>query len=228
MENYNYEHFDPKEYNFKTFVGPKPGELYVDFEATTLNGEKVRLSTYLDKPIVLETGSITCPIYASRTKAMNKLMHDHPEVHFLLLYIREAHPGKRTAAIKHFEEKMEHAKSARELYDERREILVDDLDGTAHQLYGSMPNMTYLIGQDGIIRFRANWTNIDALERILNQENKELIIKEDFYDLEKPNPLIAIRTLLIGGVDALIEFLITLPQLLKQHKEVKRGDDIKS
>ena len=223
MSKYNYNHFNPKDYKFTEFIGPKAGEQYIDFEATTLDGKVVSLSDYLNKPIVLDTGSITCPMYANTTKAMNALQDAYPEVHFLLLYIREAHPGKRTGAVTNFDEKMEHARATERLYGERREVLIDDLEGTAHKLYGSMPNMTYVISKSGLVKFRANWTDIDALQKVLKSIDDESIVREDFYDIKKPTPFVAVRTLLIGGFDALIEFLVSLPQLLRQHKEVKRG-----
>ena len=73
MSTYNYQNFNPKDYNFGEFIGPKAGEQFIDFQATTLEGKVVSLSEYLDKPIVLETGSVTCPMYANTTKAMNIL-----------------------------------------------------------------------------------------------------------------------------------------------------------
>ena len=106
----------------------------------------------------------------------------------------------------------------RKLYNEKREVLVDSIDGKAHKLYGSMPNMTYVIGEDGVIKFRANWTNIDALKKYLKTPDK--IVIKDYYDVVKPPLYTAFRTLLIGGVRALYEFLRGLPQLLRQHKEV--------
>ena len=128
IHDYNYQHFNPKDYNFTTFPGPKPGEKYINFEATTLEGEKVHLSDYLDKPIViLETGSITCPIYANASKPMLKLKEMYPEFNFLLLYIREAHPGSKTPAQQTMEEKLENAKLMQQLYNETRTILVDDI-----------------------------------------------------------------------------------------------------
>ena len=219
---YNYEHFNPKDYNFTTFIGPKAGENFIDFEAIKLDGTKVLLSSYLDKPIVLETGSITCPMYANTKNDMNKLQKEYPDVHFLLLYIREAHPGAKTPQITTMKEKIEHAKLTDKYYDERREVLIDTVNGDAHKLYGSMPNMTYVIGKNGLVKFRANWTNIDALKSILKDIHTDTIEKRDFYDIIKPKPWIAVRTLLIGGFGALVEFLVSLPQLLKQHKAVKR------
>lgn len=218
---YNYKHFNPKDYNFTVFEGPKAGEPFIDFQALTLAGKKISLSDYLDKPIVLDTGSITCPIYASTKTSMNQLQKQYPDVHFLLLYIREAHHGGKTKSISTMQEKIDHAKLTDKYYNEQREILIDDVDGTAHKLYGSMPNMTYVIGTNGMVKFRANWTNIDALKIVLKNIETENIEKKDFYEIAKPAPWIAIRTLLIGGVSALIEFLMGLPQLLRQHKEAK-------
>ena len=224
MGEYNYQHFNPKDYDFSNFIGPKAGENYIDFQATTIEGKVVSLSDYLDKPIVLETGSITCPMYANTTKPMNELKLMYPNVHFLLLYIREAHPAKRTEAIKNREEKLEHAQATHKLYNEKREILVDDVEGSAHKLYGSMPNMTYIISKNGVVKFRANWTDLEAVKKVLEDIDSDVIVTQDFYDISKPTPFIAIRTLLIGGFGALVEFLRALPQLLRQHKEVSNNE----
>jgi hypothetical protein len=222
MHSYNYQHFDPKDYDFSDFKGPKAGEKFIDFKAETLDGKTVSLSDYLDKPIVLETGSITCPMYANTKTAMNLLQEEYPDVHFLLLYIREAHPGKRTKGITSIEEKRANAQATRTLYDESRETLVDNVEGTAHKLYGSMPNMTYVIAKDGTVKFRANWTDIDALKEVLLTITTDKIEEKAYFEVTKPSPIVAIRTLLIGGVGALFEFLTSLPQLLRQHKEAQR------
>jgi len=221
MKPYNYRHFNPKDYDFSHFEGPKAGEKYIDFKATTLKGKVVSLSDYLDKPIVLDTGSLTCPIYASTTKPMNDLKKAYPNVHFLLLYVREAHPGKKTGPIKSLEEKIAHAKVLIEHYHETREILVDSVEGDAHKLYGAMPNMSYVINTQGRVKFRANWTNIEALKKVLLTIEDDTIEEKSYFELQKPSPITAIRTLLLGGTDALFEFLRALPQLMKQHKEVK-------
>ncbi|GAA0873785.1 hypothetical protein GCM10009118_01930 [Wandonia haliotis] len=217
---YNYKHFKATDYDFTNFKGPKPGEKYVDFKATTLDGKTVRLSDYLNQPVVLDTGSITCPMYANSKTSMIVLQKKYPTIHFLLLYVREAHPGSRTNGVTSFQEKMVNAKSTLKLYNERRTVLVDDLEGTAHQLYGAMPNMTYLIGTDGIIKFRANWTNIEALEKAIVNPTEHFVEKQDFYPVTKPPISVVLRTLMVGGFRALYEFLISLPQLIRQHKEV--------
>ncbi|WP_103070863.1 TlpA family protein disulfide reductase [Aquimarina sediminis] len=218
--DYNYRHFKATDYDFTNFKGPKAGEKYIDFEARTLDGRIVSLSNYLDKPIVLDTGSITCPMYANSKTHMISLQEQYPNIHFLLLYVREAHPGGKINRITSLDEKISNAKSSLKLHNEKRTILVDDLEGTAHQLYGAMPNMTYVIGTDSIIKFRANWTNIDALKKVLLKIDTNHIETQDYYPVVKPSLPTAIRTLMIGGIRALYEFIISLPQLIRQHKEV--------
>ncbi|WP_457748187.1 hypothetical protein, partial [Sulfurimonas sp.] len=66
-----------------------------------------------------------------------------------------------------------------------------------------------------------NWTNIEALKKVLENIHTDIIEQKDYYTIIKPLPWIAFRTLLIGGISALIEFFTTLPQLLRQHKEVE-------
>ena len=46
-----------------------------------------------------------------------------------------------------------------------RPVLIDDLTGTGHRLYGLLPNMTYLIGRGGRVLFRADWTDPPTIEQ---------------------------------------------------------------
>jgi len=80
-------------------------------------------------------------------------------INFLFLYTREAHPGENYPAHRSFEQKLSHARAFKAEFKIERPILVDDLVGTAHKLYGSLPNMTYLIGRSGRVLFRADWTD---------------------------------------------------------------------
>lgn len=47
--------------------------------------------------------------------------------------------------------------------------MVDDLNGTVHRRYGSMPNMTWVIDRGGRIAYRANWTNAGNVEAFLTR-----------------------------------------------------------
>jgi hypothetical protein len=46
---------------------------------------------------------------------------------------------------------------------------VDDLEGTVHEAYGLMPNMSWVLGRGGTILYKAMWTSAarigDFLER---------------------------------------------------------------
>ncbi len=89
-------------------------------------------------------------------------------VQFVFLYTREAHPGQNYPAHRSFEQKLSHARVFKAEFKIERPILVDDLVGTAHKLYGSLPNMTYLIGRGGRVLFRADWTDPPTIEHAIN------------------------------------------------------------
>jgi hypothetical protein len=53
-------------------------------------------------------------------------------------------------------------------FDITRPMLVDDLDGTVHRAYGSLPNMTYIV-RAGTIIYRADWTDVRTVAMVLDQ-----------------------------------------------------------
>ena len=83
---------------------------------------------------------------------------------FLFLYTREAHPGENFPAHRSVEQKLAHARAFKERFRIERPILVDDLLGTGHKLYGMLPNMTYLVGRGGKVLFRADWTDPPTIQ----------------------------------------------------------------
>lgn len=87
---------------------------------------------------------------------------------FVFVYSREAHPGENFSAHRSFEQKLAHARAFKELFQIERPILVDDLVGTGHKLYGTLPNLTYLIGRGGKVLFRSDWTDPPTIETVLN------------------------------------------------------------
>lgn len=89
-------------------------------------------------------------------------------VDFVFLYTREAHPGENYPAHRSFEQKLAHARAFKTELKVERPIAVDDLTGTAHKLYGSLPNMTYLISRGGRVLFRADWTDPPTIRFALN------------------------------------------------------------
>jgi hypothetical protein len=87
---------------------------------------------------------------------------------FLFVYTREAHPGERYGSHRSMEQKLAHAQAFKERGQVERPILVDDLLGTGHKMYGTLPNMTYIIGRSGRVLFRSDWTDPSTIELVLN------------------------------------------------------------
>ena len=86
----------------------------------------------------------------------------------MFVYVREAHPGEQYPHHTRFEQKLAHARAFKELFGIERPILVDDLAGTGHAQYGTLPNMTYLVSRGGRVLFRADWTDPPTIEAALN------------------------------------------------------------
>jgi hypothetical protein len=89
-------------------------------------------------------------------------------INFVFLYTREAHPGENYPAHRSFDQKLAHARAFKAEFKIERPILVDDLAGTAHRLYGSLPNMTYLFSRGGRVLFRADWTDPPTIEQAIS------------------------------------------------------------
>lgn len=167
--DYNYEHFGLGSRTMDRLDGVCVGEPAPDFTATRIDGTEVALSDYRGKPVVLETGSVTCPMYAGRIEAMNAMAYRFPEVAFLVLYVREAHPGERIGAHRSLADKVTKARIAVEEDQEGRTVLVDDEAGTAHHRYGAMPNTVHVIDAQGVVAFRAMWNDPGAVETVLRR-----------------------------------------------------------
>lgn len=214
VEPYNYERFRMEAYRIEEFAGPKVGEPAPEFAADTLDGRSARLSYFRGQPVVLETGSYSCPMYVGNIGAMDQLAQRYPEVKFLVLYVREAHPGSKVSAHRSIEEKTGLARRTAEDREER-EILIDDLEGSAHQAYGNLPDMMYLIGEDGVVLLREQWNDPEVVEEAL----RRLRQGESFHGMKPginrpPSPRTTLRVLLRAGRDSLGDFLLQFPRMV--------------
>ncbi|WP_267643680.1 peroxiredoxin family protein [Haloarchaeobius amylolyticus] len=219
-DRYNYRHFGPAYYDFRTFDGPRPGEEAPDFEATTLDGETVRLSDFEDEWVVLETGSLTCPITDSKVHAMDRLQRRFDDVVFVLLYTREAHPGEHYDAHGSFQEKLDRAREFAAEYDVERTVLVDDVEGTAHRTYGGMPNSVHVVNPDGVVVMRGDWNDVATVEEVLEHRERDRVYERDIY---RGRPLFftekkgVVRVLVDAGPRAVWDFVKHAPSLALMH-----------
>ena len=217
---YNYRHFAPEYYDFSTFDGPEPGGPAPDFEAVTLEGETVEFSDFRGSWVVLETGSITCPITDSKVHVMDELQKQFNDVEFILLYTREAHPGEHYDAHDSFEDKLERARTFAAEYDVERTLLVDDVEGTAHRQYGGMPNSVHVVNPDGVVVMRGDWNDVHTVEDVLESRDESRIYERDIY---RGRPVFftekkgATRVLADAGPRAVWDFLKHAPALALMH-----------
>lgn len=217
LQSYNYEVFT-KDTLLKDMAatrtvlgGPRPGEKAPDFEARTLDGDKIRLSDFRgEKNVVLTFGSATCPMTAGSIGAINELSEkfDADDVQFLFVYVREAHPGDKLGAHHSMEEKVAAAELLREEEALEIPILVDDLRGAIHRKYGKLPNPTFIIDKSGRVAFRGYWTQPSVVEEAL----KELLEVQKERGVD--------HAVVLGGEDKSVPMTSTL---FHAYRALRRG-----
>ena len=171
-------------------TAPAEGAEAPEFELATPEGETVRLSDVVgEKPVVLQVGSHTCPVYRYRSRGMRALHDDYAgRARFLVVYTGEAHPVgtaspytedewnpwiNRVAGVslpdpESYEERRERAGFSREKLE--REVLyaVDRMDDAVWKSYGAAPSPAFVIDRDGRIALSQVWVDPDGIRRTLD------------------------------------------------------------
>jgi thiol-disulfide isomerase/thioredoxin len=177
-EEYNYrshkEGVSPWD-DFRTSSKIRVGKVAPDFVATDLDSKVVTLSSCRGKKnVVLQFGCVTCAPFIERVNsgeaALESLHEKYREkgFEFFIVYTREAHPGSQLTHHDSIQKNRGHAEILRT--DESLEIpiIVDDLAGTIHRSYGSLPYMIFVINKEGIIVYRADRSDPTQLPPILD------------------------------------------------------------
>ena len=212
--SYNYGRFRAHHYVLEEFDGPEPGRLAPNLLAGTLDGRRVSLQDFRGRPVVLETGSVTSPVYAGKVAQMSELAARYPDVHFLLLYVREAHPGSRVRPHRSAEDKAACARRAQRELGEWRPILLDDLDGTMHRRFGELPNMAYVMDARGKVVYRAKWNDTREIDTVLRAlDAGDRVPHEESTRFVAP-PALSLSSFATGGWDALLDFMVAFPRLM--------------
>lgn len=94
-------------------------------------------------------------------------------MNFVDVVVRQAHPGASVPAYHSFEQKMRDATAYRREDGIGWPVLVDDLEGTVHQVYGGLADPTYLIDVDGRVVFYNMWTHAPTLHEALEELQKQ-------------------------------------------------------
>ena len=222
---YNNKRFRVVDYNFDTFVGPAAGDKYIDADFTDLeSGEAVKISDFDGQWTVIETGSSTCSMYTKNIVTYKDIVAEFDDVNFVMVYVREAHPGERMGPHQSFDDKIKAAKLVAPRYKEFRRVLVDDIDGTFHRAYGAMPNVVYIIRPDGTIHYRCNWAAPHLIRAALqDRESYHKVENAPTAELRAMRSLPhMMRTMWTGGIVALYDFFKNGPLTVAKHIQIDR------
>jgi len=158
---------------------PVVNRLAPDFKLKNVNGETIKLSSLVgDKPIVLQFGSYTCPVFRYRRWDMADLYrHYKDQVNFLLVYTIEAHPkgsdspyfgkeyrtwwniltGADFAQAASFEERFQQANATVDSFDIPYSVVVDTMDNRVWKSYGRVPSAAFVINRQGKVVLKQPW-----------------------------------------------------------------------
>lgn len=216
MAGYNYDDFSTGDYNFDDIIGPSVGDKAPEFTLSTSDGDMRPLLEFDGEFLVLEMGSISCPLFQSRRPAMETLDSKIEGVSTAILYVREAHPGADIPSHKSFDDKISCASRLKDTDGETRVIFVDNFEGTVHQAYGSMPNAVFIINKNGCVVFRSEWNNPAATRKALFalKAGQKVRVKSYFRPAV---PNVALRTFRQAGKGSASDFFKGLPMLIWQN-----------
>lgn len=140
---------------------PGPGDTLPNLDLQTLDQDRIAFDT-LDRPHLFVFGSNTCPMTASAGEVLNELHRQFGErIRFVLVQVREAHPGEHIPQPSSYQEKAEHARRLRDSLGLSFPVAVDDIEGSFHSSLDPKPNAAYLVDEQGIIQFRSIWSRDD-------------------------------------------------------------------
>jgi hypothetical protein len=215
VTTYNYKRYKMSEYELGKFTGAKAGETAEGFTIRDQSGSEVSLADYRGKWVVLETGSLTCSMYVKNIPGMRDLQGKYPEVEFLLIYVREAHPGARLGPHQSDAQKLEMSRKLQDIYKEPRKILIDNVAGDMHRKYGALPNMTYVTDPNGKVIYRCDWAFPKLIDKVL--AGRDRIHTDEHVQIITAAPWIMVPVVLRGGWDALWDLIVALPFIALAH-----------
>ena len=159
-----------------------PGDAIPAFQLITTNGDCLdNHAVFGDKPVLFIFGSMTCPNTASAAPSVQDLYEEFGKrINFIMVYVREAHPGEHFRQAQTMQEKLEHARSLKAFYNIEWTVVADNIDGELHRALDPKPNSAVLVGKDGKIQFRSMWAaDKDALRQALESASAGLELQRN-------------------------------------------------
>lgn len=136
-----------------------PGDPVPEFELITTDGKRLqRDDVFRGKPVLIIFGSMTCPMTASAAPTVQALYEEFGDrIDFIMMYVREAHPGERFSQPESIVDKLEYSEALKEFYGIDWTVAADNIDGDLHRALDPKPNSAYLMDSEGSILFRSLW-----------------------------------------------------------------------
>jgi len=175
-----------------------PGDSFPSFELVTTSGDRlVNHDVFGDKPVLVIFGSMTCPMTASAAPSVQELYDEFGDrVEFIMLYVREAHPGENFTQSATIEEKLEYARALKKFYDIQWTVAADNINGDLHRALDPKPNSAYLVNSEGTIVFRSLW----AADRVALRQALDAAAAGRVPEREQSEALIGPVTRAMGQV----------------------------
>lgn len=172
-------------------AAPAPGAEVPDVVVHDDGGREVPLADAIgDKPVVLQVGSRSCPVFRYRRFGMHELQREFAgRVDFLVLYTQEAHPvgspspytdeewdmwinrltGVRLGATTTLDERRERAVDTVQRFELDVAVLVDGMDDAAWEAFGAAPSPAFVLDTDGRVALRQVWVDPDGIRPVLRR-----------------------------------------------------------
>lgn len=180
----------PRLAHFETRA-PAVGEPAPPFVLRDTGGERVALADLLgERPVVLQLGSHSCPVYRYRRFWMDEIYEQYRDrVHFVIVYTVEAHPvgakspyadgewdlwwnrltGVRVPRAPDEASRRRQASRSRAKLGLAPLMLVDGIDDAVWARYGAASSPAFVIDREGRIAARQVWLEPKKLRRVLDR-----------------------------------------------------------
>jgi hypothetical protein len=138
---------------------PRPGERMPGFDLLLADGGRIDTRDFTHrKPLLLVTGSLSCPMTASTSPMLKEMYQEFgQDIDFVMLMVREAHPGEQLEQPRSLDQKRANAHALQARDGLPFPIAIDDVDGSVHQAFDCKPNAAWLADAEGTIIYRALW-----------------------------------------------------------------------
>ncbi|MCP4001904.1 MAG: redoxin domain-containing protein [Gammaproteobacteria bacterium] len=162
-----------------------------DVEVSTPEGEQFRLAdTWRGRPVLLFTGSLSCPLSRLYNPAINDLREEFGDrINMAVLYVIDAHPSgapcpytgtdwltkdNQEAGLLVRQPSKQNERNAlatkyREQLGLKVPVLVDNMENTAWKALGCSPNIAVLIDKQGQCGVFQDWVEPDTLRELLHE-----------------------------------------------------------